>query len=79
MATADATTTSQEVCKISIRNDINVSQVTNDIPCDNTLSHRSNHTHNTILYLCNGGVARTHVCNQINCYIYISFEYQDSL
>ena len=36
----------------------------------------------TSVVKCNGGVACTHVCNQINCIIimfYISFEYQDRL
>ena len=44
-------------------------------------------TYTTPLYYtsvlkCNGGVARTHVCNQINYIIimfYISFAYQDRL
>ena len=64
-----ATTTSQEVCRISV----SISQVTLILLMYYLISHRKPHTqpHCTILK-CNGGAARTHVCNQIN-YIIIVF------
>ena len=33
----------------------------------------------TFVLKCNGGVPRTHVCNQHNYVLYISFAYQDRL
>ena len=62
------TTTSQEVCRMSIRNDVCISQVIMLLlACDSTSSQGKSRT--TVYYTsalkCNGGVAHTH-----------TFEYQ---
>ena len=73
------TTTSKEVCTLSLRNDSSVTMIipylTEEVTYTTSLYYTS-------VLICNGGVTRTHVCNQINCIIimfYISFEYQVSL
>ena len=70
-----ATTTFQEVYRIWVRNDVSISQVTMIPLVYYLISQRKSRTQPH----CNGGVARTHVCNQINSTLCVFYPYTDRL